>query len=554
MECSKCGLPLLGTEQFCPQCGARLGQAPERRSRERPRPNGEPTTHSRPAGAQPRPVGHDESQPGTPAPVDPSDVPLAPAEAEESEEPDTLDVPLETAREEPPEFVAAEDEDEPELPFVEAAAIPAEPVRTQWQSPRRASTIRRPPPAYPPPQSAPEPQATGARRRAALVGPLGLGIVAGCLFLFILSLGALGVYQGQQIRAEKQKQEAAAHYEQGIAYLEEGDYNLAIAEFEYALRLRPNYLEAQQKLAEARAAGAQSTPSSSASPEQSSALLEEGRAAYERGAWDEAIQKLEALEALDPNYEQAAVRRLLAAAYTNSGLELVNANRLEEAIRRFSQALSVEPDNPDIQLQSQLATLYQSGLTAWGLEDWQKATHSLAAVYALQPDYKDTAERLYQGYVHAGNASGEELAWCDAADYYQLALDLTSSPDIAAKRDDAAHRCASAPEAGTPVPSGTFAGIFQGHEDNSHRARDWAQINGQVFDENGNPLPNIQVRVSAFDWSSNPVTTDGNGYFEFLVLTHEITYTVTLLGVPVQPVDVPAKFGYASIVDFVRQQ
>jgi tetratricopeptide (TPR) repeat protein len=328
-----------------------------------------------------------------------------------------------------------------------------------------------------------------------------------------------------------------------------------VEEFKRALRLRSNYPEARQKLMEAQAkASEQPSPAPPTSPGESSTLLSAGRAAYDRGDWDEAIAKLEALQSADPNYEQAAVQRLLAAAYEYSGLELINEGSMEEAIRRFNQALALEPDNPDIQLQSRLATLYQGGVSTWGV-DWNQTIKSLAAVYALKPDYVDIAERLLKAYVEAGNAAGAGAAWCDAVEYYKLALDLSSTPELAAKRDDAAHRCASGegPAGGTPVPTGTYVGTFAGLVDNRKRTTDWAEVRGHVRNASGQGVANAQVKVSAFDWSAVH-TTDGNGYYSVEFLNHEITFTVSLVGLPVQPVDVPTRFGYAAVADFVERK
>ncbi len=386
------------------------------------------------------------------------------------------------------------------------------------------------------------------------MGPLGLGVLAGCLLFFVVGLGSLGVYQGLRMRAQNQNEVAARHYAQGLVHLQKGEYELAAAEFEWALRLRPNYPEAEEKLIEARSkASGQPTPVSPPPQGKAPTLLIEGRTAYDRGAWDETIQKLEAVQAADPNYEQALVQRLLVGAYTNGGLKLVNEDRLEEAIRYFNQALTLQPDNPDVQAQLRLATLYQSALTIWGV-DWQQAIKRFSALYALKPDYKDTAQRLQQANVQAGDVAGAQAAWCDALQFYKAALALASSPDLAAKRDDAAQRCASPTSVpGTPVPAGTFVGTYGGQEDIHYRTSDWARVQGHVLNAKGEGVPGIQVRLSAYDWSATQ-GTDNTGYYQFEFLNNELTFTVTLVGLPVQPVDVMTKFGYASVADFTEKQ
>lgn len=505
MFCERCGLPLLGTETFCPQCGTPLpqrtpaaGTAAEAGAGQEPEAEMPPEEgqKQRPRKRSRRPAGPELPE------VEVVDVPLGPP-----------------APETPPEEVVS-----PQAPAAEAPA-PVPPTRLE----------------------------TAKRRllQSRLIGPMGLGMLAGCLVFFIIALGVAGVYQGLRLRNANQAEAAAEHYRLGLMHMEKGAYELAAAEFEYALRLRPDFPEAQQKLIEARSkASPVPSPTGPTSQSEPSTLLAEGRAAYERGAWDEAIQKLEALRALDPAYEQSSVERLLVAAYTNSGLRLVNEGSMEEAIRRFTQALALQPDNPDAQLQLRLATLYQSGISVWGI-DWKKTLEDLSAVYALKPDYRDTAERLQRAYVEAGDAAGSQSAWCVAVEYYKAALDLSSSPEVAAKRDEATQRCAS-PE-GTPVPSGTFVGTFAGLEDNRQRTTEWACVRGRVVDSSGQGVPSAKVRLSAFDWSSVH-TTDGEGYYTFEFLANDgITFTVSLVDLPVQPVDVPAKFGWASVANFAQK-
>lgn len=513
MVCTKCGLPLLGTESFCPQCGT-------------------------PIAAEPAPSAA--------APKAPAETPEPDVTEEEPPIVEVADVPL-----------VASFEPGPPAELLQAPAEPPPAIRPPKAPPRAEAhpTVRPRPPTRPAPEPPPAASAVhqAATQRARLMGPLGLGLMAGCLVFFIIGLAALGVWQGLRLRSQNQNEAAAQHYAQGVAHLEKGEYDLAAAELEWALRLRPDYPEAEQKLAEARTKAAQPSPTAATSQTQPATLLAEGQAAYDRGAWDEAIQKLEALQTLDPNYEQALARRLLVGAYTNGGLKLVNEDRLEEAIRYFDQALTLQPDNSDVQQQRKLATLYQAALGTWGV-NWRETIKDLTDLYALKPDYKDTSQRLLQAYIQAGNAAGAQSAWCDALEYYKGALALSSSPDLAAKRDDAAQRCAS-PTAvpGTPVPSGTYVGSFGGCEDIHFRTNDWAKVYGRVLNAKGEAVPGLKVKLSAFDWSGY-ARTDNNGYYSFEFLNQEVTFTVSLEGLPVQPVDVRTKFGYACLANFNEKQ
>lgn len=491
MPCSNCGLPLLGTEQFCPQCGARVASPPA------------------------------ETGPADPAPQ-------APPPAQPQSEP----------------------------PIIEVTDVPltAAPTRGKARPGRRLEPPSRTPPVTRQEGPATPAQAATRERHSRLVGPMGLGILAGCLVFFVIGLAGLGIIEGLRLRSQNQGEAAARHYALGVEHLRKGEYDLAAAELEWALRLRPGYPEAQEKLIEARSKAArQPSPTSPTGQNQSPALLSQGRAAYDRGAWDEAIQKLEAVRTSDPTYEQALVQKLLVSAYTNSGLKLVNEDRLEEAIRRFDQALALQPDNPDVLSQRRLAALYQSAIGAWGV-DWKQAIKGFSSLYALKPDYKDTTQRLQRANVLAGDAAAAQSSWCDALQYYKAALNLASTPEVAAKRDEAARNCAAAgtPQA-TAVPSGTFVGSFGGHEDIRFRTQNWAKVTGRVVNAKGEGVPGLQIKISAFNWSAI-AGTDANGYYAFEFLQQETKFTVTIVGRPTQPVEVPTKFGYAAIANFEEKQ
>lgn len=471
MICDTCGLPLLGTETFCPQCGTQIEQRKE-----------------------------------------PS---VAAAESQ----------------------VIAAPEPEPEVIEVDDLPVVATSLKAPQPGPRPAARLQ--PPAR-------TPRSTLAELRTRFVGPMGVGMVAGCLVFIVIGLTLLGVWQGLRLRAEKRAESASKYYAQGLDYMAEGNYDLAIGAFEYALRLRRDYPEAREKLEEARAkAAGQPTPASQQGRGDPATLLSQGRAAYDQGNWAEAIAKLEALHAQDPAYEQATVQRLLIGAYGNEGVRLANEDRMEEAIRRFDQALALQPDNSDLEIQRRLAVLYQSGLSAWDA-DWQTVIRSLSSLYTLRPDYKDTAQRLQRAYVLAGDAAATESDWCEAAQYYKAALSMASTPELAAKRDEAARLCASPTTPGAPLPSGTFIGIVGEQQKIS---ASWGKVQGQVLDRDGNPVPGLTVRLSAYDWSATAYT-DSGGCYAFEALQNEITFTVTLDDVPAQPTDVNVKLGYISTVDF----
>jgi TolB protein len=291
---------------------------------------------------------------------------------------------------------------------------------------------------------------------------LGFGLFIGCILMSVLGVGMAGLYGGLKERAVLAHQEAEEHYNRGLAHLEEGDYNLAEAEFREALRLAPDYWEAADKLREVRAqVAAMATPTSETRNEATDLIYQQAQELYSQQNWIETTLKLEQLRGLDPYYERENVTEMLFSSYYNMALDLVDKDRLEEALRSFDGALEVKPGDPEALMQRELTSLYLTGLDYWEA-DWVRAVESFLAIYQIEPEYKDVKQRLYEAYLNHGDLYASEEAWCLAEERYEQAVTLDSNEDIIAKRDDAAYRCqfAAAPTpavAATATPTATIA-------------------------------------------------------------------------------------------------
>jgi TolB protein len=270
---------------------------------------------------------------------------------------------------------------------------------------------------------------------------LGFGLFIGCILMSVLGVGLAGIYGGLKERAVLARQEAEEHYNSGLAHLEEGDYNLAEAEFREALRLAPDYWEAADKLREVRAqVAAMATPTSETRNEATDLIYQQAQEFYSQQNWMEATLKLEQLRGLDPYYERENVMEMLFSSYYNMALDLVDKDRLEEALRSFDEALEVKPGDPEALVQRELTSLYLTGMDYWEA-DWIRAVESFVAIYQIEPEYKDVKQRLFEAYLNHGDLYASEEAWCLAEERYEQAAALDSNEDVIAKRDDAAYRC-----------------------------------------------------------------------------------------------------------------
>ncbi|MGQ9493340.1 MAG: zinc-ribbon domain-containing protein [Anaerolineae bacterium] len=378
------------------------------------------------------------------------------------------------------------------------------------------------------------------------------GMLAGCAILLILGLTLLGVYQGIQERTRLNRAAASEHYHKGLEYFIAENYELAREEFALTLQLDPKHSDAATKLAEVEAfLSKRPTPTSALRYQTAILLYNEARELYNKGNWEGVITKLEQVQALDPEYEAEQVSMLLVEAYYKVGLKLVEENRLEEAIRYFDRALQFRPTEQAIREQKNLASLYLAGLGYWGA-NWQEAIGVFYALYQLQPDYKDTRQRLYDAYVSYANVLSTKGEWCAARDQYDRALAMSFSEELKAKREAAAQSCAVASSpTSTPPPSGTFVGKVVKIEDVGLQTA--MMIRGQVLNVEGKPIVGIKVGLSAWDWSAPPAATNEEGIFAFDGLDNPVTYTVTLVDLPTVPLPVKADWSKLVWVEFRPQ-
>jgi len=378
------------------------------------------------------------------------------------------------------------------------------------------------------------------------------GMLVGCALLLIVGLAALGVYQGMQERTRLNRAASLEHYQKGLEQLSAANYNLARAEFELALQLDSKNREAAAKLSEVEVLLQNlPTPTSVMRRQTAMTLYNEARALYNQGDWEGVISKLEQVQALEPEYEQEQVTGLLTEAYYKGGLKLVDEGRMEESIRYFDAALLLKPGAQDILEQKRMASLYVAGLAYWGA-NWQGVIDNMRALYELKPDYKDTRQRLHDAYLAFGDVFYEKGDWCSARDRYDGALAVLAGDDVKAKREEAALRCATAPApTGTPPAKGTYVGRLLKIEDVGRNEA--MMIRGYVLDAEGKPMPNVQVGLSAFDWSAVPAVTNNEGVFAFDGLGNPVTYTVKLLDLPALPMEVAADWSKLIWVEFRPQ-
>lgn len=184
-------------------------------------------------------------------------------------------------------------------------------------------------------------------------------------------------------------------------------------------------------------------------------LLAQARLAVDSGQWNDAIELLDAVSGIDPDYESASVRRLLGQALNSYARELFNTyrpgdpGRLAEAIVLTDRAEQIGPLGDGLAYERNAAQLYLDARRTISLDPWQ-AIRALQGLYDLGQGryFQEAQQELYNQWMALGDGQTSINEYCPAVQYYQNALNILATSAAAAKRDNATTVCSQA----TPVP------------------------------------------------------------------------------------------------------
>jgi TolB protein len=128
------------------------------------------------------------------------------------------------------------------------------------------------------------------------------------------------------------------------------------------------------------------------------------------GLEPEAITTLMQIQALDVNYRQQEVRKLLHALNLKQGQRIIAANppepaQVPQALDFFNTALEQIPNDPVALTEARLAVGFIAGREAYNNQQWQEAVSRLRTVYNERSDYLGgtVIGLLYQALVNYGD-------------------------------------------------------------------------------------------------------------------------------------------------------
>jgi LysM repeat protein len=136
-------------------------------------------------------------------------------------------------------------------------------------------------------------------------------------------------------------------------------------------------------------------------------------AAWDAGQWQLAVELIDQIGAIDPDYDDVTQKRY--AAYVNYGHALLQQGDTGGAAVQFRAALETKPDGEEAAkgLQQAAATpvptrtgeeeLARRLHDPWAAEDWEEVISLIEQIRAINPDYDDMTEKLYAALVNYGH-------------------------------------------------------------------------------------------------------------------------------------------------------
>jgi hypothetical protein len=183
------------------------------------------------------------------------------------------------------------------------------------------------------------------------------------------------------------------------------------------------------------------------------ALLGEAQEYITISDWESAIETLDVIIGLDPDFEPNTVRTLMSQATTSYARSLYAAGEFAEAIVMTDRAEEFGSIG-DLDYERYFATLYLNAMRTEGT-DYATTIQAWQAVYNINQNYQATgdplsvAQHLFNAYTGYGDAWAAQNEFCPAYQQYQLALGIFNDAIVAGKANNANTICQQA----TPIPA-----------------------------------------------------------------------------------------------------
>ena len=244
----------------------------------------------------------------------------------------------------------------------------------------------------------------------------------------------------------KQNQEVEQLYRQAMAQFSAHDLEAASKSFQTVISLNPNYKDAREKLGQVQQAMDESTLEESLARQYTAGIT-----AMKAKDWTKALVAFDRVQSINPNYRN--VNRLIrdvqrsidrqgiesaVSRYYSQGMMALANEDYKTALSAFNRVAAIEPNYRDVQKQistvqdamakgsgqtDEAARYYLEGTEQIAKGEWLKALIAFGKVEAIDPNYKDTAQKM--SLAKAALAKGEpvrvEQASTDSKNRYVVA-------------------------------------------------------------------------------------------------------------------------------------
>jgi hypothetical protein len=159
------------------------------------------------------------------------------------------------------------------------------------------------------------------------------------------------------------------------------------------------------------------------------ALLSEAQSQIATSQWADAIDTLDVIIAVDPNFQTALVRSLMIQALSSRAMQLYNSGQPAAGNITVTRIEEFGTIPGDLSYERYAAQLYLNARAQMGV-NFPAAIQSLRAVMDLGAGgryYQQAQQALYETYVAYGDAFTFENNWCSAATQYRSAMNIFAS-------------------------------------------------------------------------------------------------------------------------------
>ncbi len=311
-------------------------------------------------------------------------------------------------------------------------------------------------------------------------------LVMGILFVFLMVLLGilLGIPRGINDRLAVAESQAApkvhSQLESAKQDIEEGRYEVALGRLDWILEEMSSFLS-DEELAEVGELYSQvllemssvGTPTPQPSPTATipvytptpdlrgvEELFNTAQGQIADKLWDEGIQTLEALRHKNLEYRAVEVDGMLYIALRNRGVQkILVEGSLEPGIYDLTLAERFAPLDSTAEGFRTWTRLYLTGASYWGV-DWAQVLYYFGQVYPMLPNLRDgtnmtATERYRIGAIEYGSQLVEAEEYCEAQEYFDLAMELGSDPEVQPTAQWVADECWEQQNPPTPTPENT---------------------------------------------------------------------------------------------------